>query len=70
MNKFVNNVNKYNSCRKKIAANEVSGKSCSLQEVLILWGSENTVLLYTILSAFSLSVKKLNENRKEFLYFL
>ena len=29
VNKFVNNVNKCNFYRKKNAANEVSGKSCS-----------------------------------------
>ena len=37
VNKFVNNVNKCNFYRKKNAANEVSGKSCSPRWSLILW---------------------------------
>lgn len=37
VNKFVNNVNKCDFYRKKNAANEVSGKSCSPRWSLILW---------------------------------
>lgn len=37
VNKFVNNVNKCNFYRKKNAANEVSGKSCSPRWSVILW---------------------------------
>ena len=41
MNKLVNNVNKCNFYRKKNAANEVSGKSCSPRSV-----SRNAVPLF------------------------
>ena len=37
VNKFVNNVNKCDFYRKKNAANEVSGKSCSPRWSLIFW---------------------------------